>query len=111
MGENHFSSLPTAAYGFILLLAGVAYLILQTTIIRNGAMRSEAAAALRRDVKGTASTVLYSGAFIIAFFAPAIACAIYAAVAIMWLIPDTRIERALRHSPPRSVAETEIGSA
>ena len=95
MGENHFAPLPTAAYGVVLLLCGVAYVILQNTIIRHHGMPDEVVAALRDDWKGKMSTLLYAAAVPLAFVHPAIAGAIYAAVALMWLVPDLRIERTL----------------
>jgi uncharacterized membrane protein len=98
MGENQFAPLPTAVYGTVLLLAGLAYLILQTTIIAHDGMVPEVADVLRHDVKGTISTVLYAAAVPLAFVHRAIAGAIFAVVAIMWLVPDRRIEKALTTS-------------
>jgi len=98
MGESGFASFPTAAYGAVLLLAGVAYLILQTTIIANDGMVPEVADALRHDVKWTISAILYAAAVPLAFVHRAIAGAIYVAVALMWLVPDRRIEKALRRT-------------
>jgi uncharacterized membrane protein len=97
MGENDFAPLPTALYGAVLFFAGVAYLILQTTIIANDGMAPEAAAALRGDVKGKVSAFLYAAAVPLAFVHRGIAGGIYATVALMWLVPDRRIEKALRH--------------
>jgi uncharacterized membrane protein len=97
MGENEFASLPTSVYGAVLFVAGVAYLILQTTIIASNGMAPEAVAALRGDVKGKISALLYASAVPLAFVHRAIAGAIYIAVALLWLVPDRRIERALRH--------------
>ena len=96
MGENEFAPLPEAAYGAVLLLAAVAYTILQTTIIANHGMAPEVAEALRRDVKGKVSLVLYAAAVPLAFVHRAIAGAIFVVVALMWLVPDRRIERALQ---------------
>ena len=96
MGENEFAPLPTALYGAVLFFAGVAYLILQTTIIANDGMAPEVAAALRGDVKGKVSAFLYAAAVPLAFVHRAIAGAIYVVVALMWLVPDRRIEKALR---------------
>lgn len=96
MGENDFAPVPTALYGAVLFLCGVAYLILQTTIIRNDGMAPEVADVLRHDVKGTVSAVLYASAVPLAFVHRAIAGAIYAVVALMWLVPDRRIEKTLR---------------
>jgi uncharacterized membrane protein len=96
MGENDFAALPTAAYGAVLFLCGVAYVILQATIIANHGMAPEVMASLRHDRKGKASALLYFAAVPLAFVHPAIAGAIYVFVALMWLVPDRRIESALR---------------
>jgi uncharacterized membrane protein len=95
MGENHFASLPAAAYGFVLLCAGIAYLILQGAIIADQGKGSRLAAAVGRDVKGKTSAALYIAAIALAFVAHWISVAIYAAVALIWLIPDRRIESRL----------------
>jgi uncharacterized membrane protein len=92
MGENRFAPLPSAVYGGVLLLAGVAYLILQTAIIVDQGPRSKLAAAVGQDVKGKLSAGLYALAIPLAFFHPWIAQALYVLVALMWLIPDRRIE-------------------
>jgi uncharacterized membrane protein len=92
MGENRFAPLPSAVYGGVLLLAGVAYLILQTAIIVDQGPRSKLAAAVGQDVKGKLSAGLYAVAIPLAFFHPWIAQALYVLVALMWLIPDRRIE-------------------
>ena len=96
MGESNFAPFPTAAYGAVLLFAGVAYYTLQSIIIASEAMVPEAARLLRGDVKGRISVVLYAAAVPLAFVHRAIAGAIYIAVALMWLVPDRRIERALK---------------
>jgi uncharacterized membrane protein len=95
MGENDFAPLPTATYGADLLLAGVAYTILQRTLIWQGSMDPKVAAAVGRDWKGKASAALYALAVPLAFVHQAIAGGIYVVVALMWLIPDRRIERVL----------------
>ena len=95
MGENHFAELPLALYGVVLLCAALAYLLLQRRIIRHQGEGSKLAAALGRDVKGVASPLLYAVAIAAAFFAPWLAGAIYVGVALAWLVPDRRIERAL----------------
>ena len=95
MGENHFASAPTALYGLVLLMAGVAYLILQRTIIATQGNDSLLAAAMGRDVKGKLSPVLYLIAVVATTIRPWLAWAIYVAVALVWLIPDRRIERTL----------------
>jgi uncharacterized membrane protein len=96
MGENHFAPLPTAVYGAVLLLAGVAYLILQNTIIARQGPGSKLKAAVGRDVKGKLSAALYMSAIPLAFVHEWISDAIYVLVALMWLVPDRRIERAIR---------------
>jgi uncharacterized membrane protein len=95
MGENHFAALPTAIYGVVLLLAAVAYTILQNTIIAHEGRSSKLAQAVGSDRKGKLSMVLYLSAIGLAFVHPAIADAIYATVALMWLVPDKRIESRL----------------
>jgi uncharacterized membrane protein len=96
MGENHFAPLPTAAYGAVLLLAAIAYYILQTTIIRHQGPHSRLAAAVGEDVKGRLSPLLYAAAIPLAFFHEWISDALYVAVALIWLVPDRRIEARLR---------------
>jgi uncharacterized membrane protein len=95
MGENHFAAAPTALYGFILLMAALAYWLLERSIVRMQGADSPLAAALGRDVKGKLSPLLYILAIGSAFIAPRIAHALYVLVALMWLIPDRRIERRL----------------
>ena len=95
MGENHFTPMPTAAYGVVLLLAGVAYYILQLAIIARHGPQSVLAKALGRDWKGKLSLVVYLVAIPIAFANPWISNALYVLMALWWLIPDRRIERAL----------------
>jgi uncharacterized membrane protein len=96
MGENHFGPLPTAAYGANLFMAGVAYLILQKAIIRHdGGTQSKLAQAIGEDYKGKASAVLYLTAIPLSFIYRWAALAIYAGVALMWLVPDRRIEKHL----------------
>jgi TMEM175 potassium channel family protein len=92
MGENHFAALPTAVYGAVLLMAGLAYLILQTAIIAHQGPGSRLAAAVGGDVKGKASAALYAAAIPLAFVREWIADAVYVLVALMWLYPDPRIE-------------------
>jgi TMEM175 potassium channel family protein len=92
MGENHFAPLPTAVYGGVLLLAGVAYLILQTTIVAAQGPESKIAAALGRDVKGPLSALLYAVSIPSAFVHEGIAQGIYVLVALIWLVPDRRLE-------------------
>src|SRR2546423_13060524 len=95
MGENHFAPLPTALYGGVLLLAGVAYYVLEHTIIRSQGEGSRLEAAGGTDRKGMASVVLYAIAVPLAFVNELISVSIYVLVALMWLIPDRRIESLL----------------
>ncbi|MCO6465647.1 MAG: DUF1211 domain-containing protein [Bradyrhizobiaceae bacterium] len=98
MGQNHFDAAPAAVYGFVLLMAAIAYLILSNTIVTAQGPQSELKAAIGSDVKGKLSIVLYAVAIPIALFIPWIAELIYAIVAGMWLIPDRRIERNIKHT-------------
>jgi len=95
MGENHFTSAPLALYGFVLLMAGLAYVILQQLIIAAQGPHSVLKTAVGRDWKGKASPVLYITAIACAFWSPVVSQVLYALVALMWLIPDRRIERTL----------------
>ena len=95
MGENHFAPGPTAIYGVILLMAAIAYFILQRRIIAGQGRESLLARALGRDVKGKISPILYLVAIPLAFVERWIAGGIYVLVALIWLVPDRRIERAL----------------
>jgi uncharacterized membrane protein len=95
IGANHRAPAPTAAYGVVLLLAGVAYVILQNAIIAEQGPGSRLAAAVGRDVKGKASAFLYAAAVPLAFLRPWIADVIYVFVALMWIVPDPRIEALL----------------
>jgi uncharacterized membrane protein len=92
MGENHFAPLPTALYGVVLLLAGIAYYILEQTIIRSQGPASRLEAAVGTDRKGIASVLLYAAAIPLAFVNQIISDAIYVLVVFLWLIPDQRIE-------------------
>jgi uncharacterized membrane protein len=101
MGENHSASVPTGLYGGVLVMAGVAYLILQRQILRAEGPHSVLAAAVGgRDLKGKLSPLLYILAIGAAFVDPRIADALYALVALMWLVPDRRIEAALAQAEP-----------
>lgn len=93
LGENKFAELPTAVYGFSLLMPAVAYYILQTVILRSHGSDSVLAKALGSDLKGKASLFLYAAAIGLAFINPLISDGIYLFVALMWLVPDRRIER------------------
>jgi uncharacterized membrane protein len=93
MGESHFAAAPTALYGVILLLAGAAYLLLQHAILVQEGADSLLAAAVGRDWKGKGSVLLYGVAIPVAFLRPWIAGACYVVGALLWLVPDRRIER------------------
>jgi len=92
MGENHFASLPTAVYGAVLLASGIAYYLLQSMIVAAQGPDSKLAAALGRDLKGKISPLVYAVAIPLAFVREWIADILYVTVALMWLIPDRRIE-------------------
>jgi uncharacterized membrane protein len=96
-GENHFAAMPTAAYGFVLFMAAIAYWTLQQRILASEGPDSALARAVgRRDWKGRLSPVAYVLAIGLAFVAPWAAQLLYVAVALVWLVPDRRIEHALR---------------
>jgi uncharacterized membrane protein len=92
MGANHFAPLPTAAYGVVLLMSGIAYVILQSVFIRTEGAHSALATAVGRDWKGKLSAVCYAIAVPLAFVHQAFSDALYIAVALLWLVPDRRIE-------------------
>ena len=100
MGENHFTPAPTAIYGTVMLLAAIAYYILQSLIIAEQGPDSKLAASIGRDLKGKLSPVLYTLAIASSFFWPWIAGGIYVAVALLWLVPDRRIARVVDESKP-----------
>ena len=93
MGENRFSPLPTALYGAVLLMAALAWLLLQHSIIASHGEGSLLAQAIGGDLKGKSSLVFYAAAIPIAFFHPWISQILFVFVALLWLIPDRRIER------------------
>jgi uncharacterized membrane protein len=95
MGENRFATLPAAVYGFVLLMAAIAYWILQQRIIAAQGEGSILKKAIDHDWKGKLSPLLYVAAIVLAFVSPWVAVAIYALVALMWVVPDRRIERLL----------------
>jgi len=101
MGENHFSTAPVALYGIILLMAALAYYILQLRIIKAHGENSILAKAIGNDLKGKISPVLYILAIFSCWLNVWIAGALYTLVAVMWLIPDKRIEIMLNEKPPQ----------
>jgi uncharacterized membrane protein len=97
MGENNFAAVPAACYGIVLLLAAIAYFILARTLLSIHAPDSVLAKALGADFKGKISVVIYLVAIPLAFVKSWLACAIYVLVAVMWLVPDRRIEKKIAH--------------
>src|SRR3954463_14966721 len=96
MGENSFARLPTALYGVALLMPAIAYYMLEITIIRHEGADGPLARAVGRDIKGKVSPFLYLTAIGFAFVLPYLSYAIYVLVALMWLVPDRRIEKTVR---------------
>jgi uncharacterized membrane protein len=101
-GENHFAALPVALYGVVLLMAGVAYYILSRALAAHHGKDSKLARALGKDAKGIASLVIYATAVPLAFLNPWVAFSMYILVAVIWFIPDRRIERAISDEPTQS---------
>jgi uncharacterized membrane protein len=95
VGDNHFATVPVAAYGLVMFLAGVSYKILQDVLVAHQGAHSKLAAAIGSDTKGRASAALYGAAVVLAFVNRWISCGIYVFVALMWLVPDRRIEQKL----------------
>jgi uncharacterized membrane protein len=95
MGENHFAPVPSAVYGGVLLMGAVGWYVLQTAILRVQGADSLLAQALGRDWKGRLSPVLYFAGVVASFFVTGLAQAIYLLAALIWLVPDRRIEKAL----------------
>ncbi len=104
MGENQFTPLPSAVYGAVLLLAAIAYNILQSLIIAQEGRKSELAASIGGDFKGKLSPILYAVAIATSFFRPWIAGCIYVFVALTWLVPDRRIARVVDEKKPAARA-------
>ena len=92
MGQNHAAPLPTALYGVLLLMAAVSWTILQTTIIAHQGQHSRLREAVGGDFKGKISIAAYAAAIPLAFLRPFIAIVLYVIVALLWLVPDRRIE-------------------
>ena len=95
MGENHFAAMPSAVYGVVLFMAALAYWLLQGRIVASQGDGSMLRQALGGDWKGKSSPVAYGTAVLLAFWSPSLAQAVYALIALIWLIPDRRIEKAL----------------
>ena len=98
MDENHFASLPVAAYGGVMLMAGIAYNLLSRSLVRHHGDSSTLARAVGNDLKGKMSLVMYLAGIGVSFANRWIALAFYVAVAVLWLVPDRRIEREITHT-------------
>jgi uncharacterized membrane protein len=98
MGENNFAPIPVAVYGTDLLMSALAFWLLQRSLIRSQGRDSVLARALGSDAKGNASLAIYIVSVAVATWYPLVACSGYVLVAILWLIPDTRIERTIATS-------------
>jgi uncharacterized membrane protein len=96
MGQTHFAAWPVAAYGVVLLLAAISYYVLTRVLIAHHGMDSELARAVGNDRKGMLSLVIYATAIPVAFLEAHVACGLYGVVAVIWLIPDRRIETTLK---------------
>jgi uncharacterized membrane protein len=95
LGENHFAAVPVAIYGLVLLMAGFAYFLLARALVAQHGKDSVLATALGNDYKGKASLIIYCSAILLSFVNPRISLGLYVCVAIMWFVPDRRIENAL----------------
>jgi len=100
MGENRFTPRPVALYGVVMLMAAIAYALLIRALIAHHGRDSAIARAIGSDRKGKASMLLYAAAIAASFLVPALAMALYVAVAMMWIVPDRRIEDALGLNRP-----------
>ncbi len=96
MGENHFSSLPVALYGIVLLMCALSYPVLIWSLIRLHGKDSLLATSIGKGIKGKASVAIYSAGILVSFFNSWISFALYCVVAVIWFIPDTRIEKRVR---------------
>ena len=98
LGVNFLKPVPTAAYGVILLMPAISYFLLELAILRRHGRTSLLAQALGRDLKGKLSPLIYAAGILVAFVIPWIAIALYVLVAVIWLVPDSRIEKAVRET-------------
>ncbi len=103
LGSGKVQPIPTALYGGVLLMAAIGWFLLQCAIIANEGRQSVLAIALGRDWKGKLSPLIYLAAILLAFVNPLVSYVLYAFVALLWLVPDRRIERALRAHPNNEV--------
>jgi len=97
--NTDFAPLPAAVYGGVLLLAAIAFMILQTTLIRGDGPDSKLRAAVGSDIKGKLSPMLYALGIAVAYFSPLVSIGLYLLVALIWLVPDLRIESRIVHRP------------
>jgi uncharacterized membrane protein len=97
MGQNHASAWPIALYGVVLMMAGTAYFILTQTLIAHHGKDSPLALAVGRDIKGKISVLIYILAIVLAFVQPWLSLFLYVSVALMWIVPDRRIEKVLEN--------------
>ena len=98
MGENHFAQQPALLYGLVLFVAAISYFILQTLIVADHGKDSHLATAIGADYKGWLSLLLYVIGIVLTFWKPMLGSLIYTLVAVMWLIPDRRLEKVLHQS-------------
>ena len=98
LGDNYPAPLPVAVYGVVLLLAAVAYVLLQSAIVHKQGKHSVLAVAVGKDFKGKISPLLYVGGIVLAFVSPRVSIALYVLVAVVWLVPDRRIEKVIGES-------------
>jgi uncharacterized membrane protein len=101
MGQADFASVPVAAYGVVMLLSGMAYFVLNRVLVARHGKDSQLGRAVGRDFKGALSVLIYAVAIPVAFAEPYFACGLYVVVAVIWVIPDRRIETALSQGPPK----------
>jgi uncharacterized membrane protein len=107
LSEEHFATVPTAAYGILLLLAAMAFSILEAALVHVQGPSSRLAAAMGRDVKGKGSLVLYVAGIALAFVDPRLGLVLYVVVAIIWVMPDRRVERELARGRGEAVDASE----
>jgi len=100
LGESNFAPWPVAAYGVVMLFAGCAFYVLSRVLIARHGRDSPLAVAVGQDLKGKVSVLIYAAAIPLAFVEPFLACGLYVLVAVLWLIPDRRIETTLTERPP-----------
>jgi uncharacterized membrane protein len=105
MGHKPFAAVPTAAYGIVLLMDAVSYTILERALIAANGHHSKLARALERDIKGLVSLAIYITAVPMAFFQPIVSYALFVCVALLWLVPDRRIERLDDQQPDPQTAQ------